>query len=718
MTDRLYTPKSILFGPAFYEEYQPTDNLEEDFRLLKAAHMNVIRVGEGSWSHWEPEDGRFELDWLQPVLDKAQETGINVIIGVPTFAIPQWLVRKYPEVALTDEHGHKRFFGGREEHSLSHPVFRFYAERVIRKIVERYANHPSVIGWQLHNEPGLWLNYSHDAFEGFKDWLRHRYGTVEKLNKEWGLVYWSHELSTWDDLWMPEGNAQPQYDIEWRRYQAELTDELLGWQRDLITSLCPENQFITVNHALGRDATNEVTASRTLDIAGSDPYFEMQDGLRLPDPDQPEHSWHPAGPWSLALMGDRTYSLKQQPYFVLENNGGPIGGSADNRPGYDGQWKQAAWQFISRGAEMIEYWHWQQLHYGTETYWGGILPHDRKPGRVFEQVADLGRDLEAAGDAVVGLTPDADITVLYSVESRWALAYEPHVSPGGDTDPHKDRNPKAYDDTLTAFYKGAYISGRQMHLVQDEQIIDPETREVLQPADAFTVDNPVLLVAGAYVTSDEMLAWLRDYAAAGGHLILGPRSTYADLLARPRLDVKPARLSGEADVTYQEFCNLRHDVPAVEVTDGDGETALPLRDGAAATDWIDCLIPQGAQTLVAADHPHYGNFPLVTTAASGKGRVTIVGTVPNAALAASVYDYALGPEAGWITDHPTVSHSSAVNAKGERIHFLFNWNWAPVGVDLPVTCTPLLSDVEGAEGGPVNHVDLGAWGVTLLVERD
>lgn len=706
MADRMYSGDHVLFGPAFYEEYQPDDHLEEDFRLLKQAHMNVIRVGEGSWSHWEPEDGRFELDWLQPVLDKAQETGIAVIIGVPTFAIPQWMVRKYPEIALTDDQGRKRFFGGREEHSLSHPVFRFYAERVIRKIVERYADHPSVIGWQLHNEPGLWLNYSRDAFEGFKDWLRHRYGSVEKLNKAWGLVYWSHELSTWDDLWKPEGNAQPQYDIEWRRYQAELTDEMLSWQRDVITSLCRDDQFITVNHALGRDATNEVTASKYLDVAGSDPYFEMQDGLKLPEPEGAAHSWHPSGPWSLALMGDRTYSVKQRPYFVLENNGGPIGGSADNFPGYDGQWKQSAWQFVARGAEMIEYWHWQQLHYGTETYWGGVLPHDRQPGRVFEQVADLGKDLEAAGDSVVGLVPDHDITMLYSVESRWALTYEPHVSPTGDSDPHKDRNPRAYDDTLAAFYRGAYATGRQVRLVNDEQIIDPQTHAILVDPKEFVADNPVLVVVGAYVESDAMLDWLREYAECGGHLILGPRTSYADLLARPRLDVKPAHLTDVAAASYQEFSNLRHDLPAA------GSDAMPLREGASATQWIDCLRADGAQTLVSVDHPHFHRYPLVTTSVAGSGRVTVVGTIPNAALAASVYDYALGPEGGWVTGHPTVAHSSAVNAKGERIHFLFNWDWTPVRLELPVPCTPVTERSQA-----VSTVELGAWGVAVLKEN-
>ena len=123
----------LLFGTAYYPEYQSTSHLEEDMRLMRQAHMNVIRVGEGSWSHWEPEDGVFNLDWLEPTLNAALSSGIHAIIGVPTFAIPQWLVRKYPEVALHDDHGKPMPFGWREEHDYSHAAYRFYAERVIRK---------------------------------------------------------------------------------------------------------------------------------------------------------------------------------------------------------------------------------------------------------------------------------------------------------------------------------------------------------------------------------------------------------------------------------------------------------------------------------------------------------------------------------------------------------------------------------------------------------
>ena len=65
-----------------------------------------------------------------------------------------------------------------------------------------------MIGVQVDNEPGLELFHNHGVFQRFVDSLRRTYGNVETLNREWGLVYWSHRLSTWADLWTPDGNVR------------------------------------------------------------------------------------------------------------------------------------------------------------------------------------------------------------------------------------------------------------------------------------------------------------------------------------------------------------------------------------------------------------------------------------------------------------------------------------------------------------------------------
>jgi beta-galactosidase len=227
----------VRFGAAYYLEYQRSPRLKADLDLMAAAGFSAIRVGESVWSTWEPEDGRFDLDWLEPVLDGAHERGIGAILGTPTYAVPMWLARRYPEIAGESATGRRIGWGARQEMDFTHPAYLFHAERVIRAVVTRYREHPAIVGYQVDNEPGLRLLYNDGIFERFVDWLRARYGTVERLNEEWGLVYWSHRLSTWADLWRPDGNFQPQYDLAWRRFQAELVTDYIGWQADLVHEL-------------------------------------------------------------------------------------------------------------------------------------------------------------------------------------------------------------------------------------------------------------------------------------------------------------------------------------------------------------------------------------------------------------------------------------------------------------------------------------------------
>ncbi len=176
----------VLFGAAYYVEYQPAGTLDRDLDLMADAGFNVIRVGESVWSTWEPRNGEFDLDWLQPVLDGAAARGIGVIVGTPTYAVPPWLQTLHPEIAAERRTGERVGWGARQEMDQSHPTYRWFAERVARKVIARYADHPAVIGYQVDNEPGQQLPRNEHVFQQFVGWLRDRYGTVEALNEAVG----------------------------------------------------------------------------------------------------------------------------------------------------------------------------------------------------------------------------------------------------------------------------------------------------------------------------------------------------------------------------------------------------------------------------------------------------------------------------------------------------------------------------------------------------
>ena len=219
-------------------------------------------------------------------------------------------------------------------------------------------------------------------------------------------------------------------------------------------------------------------------------------------------------------------------------------------------------------------------------------------------------------------------------------------------------------------------------------------------------EYPVLVVPGLYITSDETLDWLRGYAEAGGHLVLGPRTGYADLEARARRDRMPARLSEAAGVWYDEFSNLMEPVRV------DGVGGFEPPPGATATRWADGLVPDGAEVLARYRHPHFGQWAAITTRPVGKGRITYSGTVPGHSLAQAVLRWAVGRRSAGLP--ASVTSTGATSADGRRLRFLHNWSWEVVGVAADADYTDVLTGKDIMQG---DAIEMTAWDVRVLLTR-
>ncbi len=403
---------NILYGAAFYEEYMPYDRLDQDIALMKRAGLSVVRIGESTWSSFEPRDGQFEYAWMDRILDKLQAAGIKVIFGTPTYSIPPWLYYEHPDVLVTHLDGTKAQYGLRQNMDISNPTYRFYCERMIRHVISHYAGHPSVIGYQVDNETSSYGTAGRDVQKGFVEYLKQKYGSVQEMNKVWGLVYWGQLLGGWEEVPSRDGIRNPGWKLDWDRYQATLVTDFLDWQARIVNEYRKPGQFITQDFSGGVHTNIDQWAiAKSMDIVAVNSYYPQQDML---------------DGQSATMTADLARSLKHDNFLITETNGQTIGwDSKRQQPPYDGQLRLNVYSFLADGANMVEYWHWHSLDYGQETYWKGLLSHDLEPNRVYEEFSRTAHELEKIGPKLVNLKKQNAIAILFSADSAHGIDYMP-----------------------------------------------------------------------------------------------------------------------------------------------------------------------------------------------------------------------------------------------------------------------------------------------------
>ncbi len=662
---------TILYGAAFYEEYMPYDRLDQDIALMKRAGLNVVRLGESTWSSFEPRDGQFEYAWMDRILDKLQAAGIKVIFGTPTYSIPPWLYYEHPEVLVTHLDGTKAQYGLRQNMDISNPTYRFYCERMIRHVISHYAGHPSVIGYQVDNETSSYGTAGRDVQKGFVEYLKHKYGSVQEMNKVWGLVYWGQLLGGWEEVPSINGIRNPGWKLDWDRYHATLVTDFLDWQARIVNEYRKPGQFITQDFSGGVHTNIDQWAiAKSMDIVAVNSYYPQQDML---------------DGQSATMTADLARSLKHDNFLITETNGQTIGwDSKGQQPPYDGQLRLNVYSFLADGANMVEYWHWHSLHYGQETYWKGLLSHDLEPNRVYEEFSRTAHELQKIGPKLVNLKKQNAVAILFSADSAHGIDYMPFSDKVN------------YMTIVDQMHKTVY--------------------ELNEGVDFVTPDSDfssyrVLMVPPLYVASEATLDKISRFVENGGHVVMAFKSGFTNEYDTVRWVRAPGPLRKAAGFSYQEFSNLSKPL----ALKGD-----PFHAGKEnkVTEWAEMILPETAQALAYYDHPFFGKYPAITRNQFGRGTLTYEGTVLSDALQRAVVGDVLKRAglAGPDQELPApVRAKSGTGNDGHAIHYYLNYS-----SDEQKFAYPHASGEELISGAAIAHgqaVALAPWGVAVIEEK-
>lgn len=661
--------KKILYGAAYYYEYLPYDRLDQDIQMMLDANINVVRIGESTWSTYEREDGVFDFSTLDKVLDAMQAAGISVIVGTPTYAIPTWLAKKYPEV-MVEINGQRLPYGARQIFDISNPIFLRYAERIIRKMISHVAHHPAVIGYQVDNETKHYGTSSENVQKGFVQYIKHEFNDdIDAFNHEFGLDYWSNRINAWEDFPSMNGTINGSLKSEFEKYRRGLVTNYLKWQVDLVNEYRLPDQFVTHNfdfewrgYSYGvQPDVDHFDASQALDYVGGDIYHPARKHLTGAE---------------VSFAGDILRSLNQDNYLVLETQAQAF----KQQVPYPGQLRQLVYSHIASGANMVEYWHWHSIHNSAETYWKGILSHDFQPNPIYDEVSQTGQELKRLSSQLVNLSHDADVAFLVSNQSLTAVQQFPFS------------DKRTYNDLFRALYDEFYKLNVHTD-VQDEHHIKLDQYKLI-------------VVPALYSISDDFLQQLNDYVKQGGHVIYTFKSGFTDEHVKVRTVQQPGIISEACGIHYELF------------VDPDGCELAPVNDqispdsDLALKDWMELLVPDSAEVIAKYSDPNWKDYAAITKNQFGKGSTIYIGCFPsNEVLNQVIKNYV--QELGLLNIEATfpVIVKHGLNTQKQQLTFYFNYSSESEQVTVEQPGTNLL-DGQTVQG----QLTLKPWDVVIVKE--
>ena len=237
---------------------------------MQQAHLHVVRVAEYAWTALEPEEGNYQLDWLERAINLAGQHGLSVILGTPSGAPPVWMATKYPDIMATDENG-KPFSGETRNHyNWNSPRYRTLVREVDERLAARFGHNPYVIGWQIDNE------YNRQSFDlatqaQFHIWLEDRYGTIAKLNQLWTTAYNNQTYSNFAQVKLISGSADnsPGLWLDSKRFISESPARLPARpDRRHPQTRRPPPEALHQHDGAGSISTTTTSSPRDLDIIG------------------------------------------------------------------------------------------------------------------------------------------------------------------------------------------------------------------------------------------------------------------------------------------------------------------------------------------------------------------------------------------------------------------------------------------------------------------
>jgi beta-galactosidase len=650
-----------LTGMAYGGDYNPEqwdrDVWARDVELMRDAGVNLATVGVFSWALLEPQRGAFAFGWLDDVLDMLHDAGIQVDLATATASPPPWLTTAHPEMLPVTADGTTLWPGARQSWCPSSPVFREHAARLAGAMAERYAGHPAVVLWRVSNELGDHNVhcYCDVSAAAFRRWLRDRYGDLDTLNDAWGTAFWSQHYSEWEQILPPRSAPafrNPTQQLDFRRFSS---DELLDHyraERDAIRAHDTDTP-ITTNFMVGwnhKDMDYWCWASE-VDVVTNDHYLESANAEAHVE---------------LAFAADLTRGLARGEWLLMEHSTSAVNWQHRNRAKQPGEMARNSLVHVARGSAGALFFQWRASRAGAEKFHSALVPHAGTDTRIWREVVNLGRTLEAL-DELRGTRVDADVALVFSWDAWWACELDAH--------PTSDLR---YLDQVHAWYGACWRAG--------------VTVDVVEPG-ADLGGYRVVLVPTLYLAGDDAVTAITDAVAGGTSAVV----TYFSGIVDEHDHVRPGGYPGAFRELLGAWSEEFHPL-------GEGER-VRLDDGGGASLWTEHLHVDTADVVASYVDGPLPDVPAITRNPHGDGVAWYVAT----RLDRDAVDRVTRRVLDEARVEPVVAadgHVEAVRRRGDGASYLVLVNHGDADVEVAVSGRDVIDGtmVDGSAAIPAGRV--------------
>jgi len=577
-------------GVCYYPEHWPASRHLADFRRMRDAGFDLVRMGEGAWSYFEPEEGKYRFDLFDHAIELCRRFGIKVIFGTPTYCGPAWIANQYPEVLRWNFQRMSMTHGSRRHFNYTSPKYFELSDRICTALAEHYVGEKQIVGWQLDNEFNCHMDVSYAPSDtlAFRRWLRDKYRTLTNLNRAWGTAFWSQLYSDWEQIDLPHPTSaylNPTQLLDESRF---ISDTVVQFARRQAKILRRYNKGWQITHNGLFANVDGPALARELDFFSHDQY--------------PLFSENWSGRAENLVLA-RSLSF---PYAIMEQQSGPGGQmSYLQRTPRPGELRLWAWQSIAHGAKLVSFFRWRTCPYGSEQHWHGLLDQDNKPTRRLAEAKIFGTEalklppefFDAAPIKIAGVFRDFDNEI-------------------------NERRINTYTKSGEGEHNHWLAALSSRHIPAD--YVWPDSR-----FEAYRI----LILPHVKIVTRELADKLTKYVSGGGVLVLGAQAGLKDINLHIVERTPPGLLAQLAGIEIEDWTTLgAKEIRGVRMIGG-GQIALST--------FVERLRPSTAETIgrwIAGDSL-LSDAPAVTVNKFGKGRVYYAGGYCPAAAVDSLVDF-------------------------------------------------------------------------------